>query len=195
MNILLMLLFYTFTSSVIFIHGIGLERLFIHSGNKKGLYIFILKTLLLLSIAVTLLWNLNIYILLPFNLYFILPLVAIITVLLLEMAVDILFKKLLAKKTFYSNIPGLEEKETVFSCGLVFFVLYEAGSFIEALTIPAAACVGLFIFSHILNAIKQKTDLGNAYSETKEYPLLLMSTGFLVIAFYVTDISWIFDLF
>lgn len=195
MNMFLMLLFYTFASSVIFVHGIGLERLFIHSETKKGLCIFILKTLILLSAAVSLLWNLNIYILLPLGIYFILPLVAIITVLLLDIPVDILFKKLLAGKTFFLNGSGIEEKETVFSYGLLFFALYEAGSYLEALTIIAAACIGLVIFSHIFNAIKRKTDLGNAYSETKEYPLLLISAGFLVIAFYITDISWIFDLF
>ncbi len=195
MNIFLMVLFYTFASSVIFGHGIGLERLLIYSENKNGLCIFILKTLILLSIAVSLLWNLNIYILIPLGLYFILTIFAIITVLNLEIFVNIFLKKLLEKKAFFANTPNLEEKETVFSYGLLFFVLYEAGSYIEALTIIAAACIGLFIFSHIFNAIKQKTDLGNAYGEAKEYPLLLIGAGFLMIAFYVTDISWFFDLF
>ncbi|AGT44922.1 hypothetical protein [Treponema pedis] len=184
MNIFLTVLFYTFASSLIFVYGIGLERVFIHSENKTGLYVFILKTLAKLFLSVSVLWFINIYVLLPIGANFILPVISVLILSLLETADNILFSKF--------STP--EKKETVFSWALVFFILYEAGSYTEAVIIIGSACTGLLIFSQILNAIKQKTEEGNAHGEIKAYTLVLLGMGFLTTAFYVTDISWVFGL-
>ncbi len=180
MNVFLTSLFYTFVSSIIFVYGIGLERILIHYGNKTGLYFFMLKTVLKLIISVNALWFLNLYVFIPVGLRFILPVAAVLFLSLLEEA----------DKVLLSKFPVIEEKETVFYWALVFFILYEAGSYIEALSALFSACAGLLVFSYILNAVKQKTDEGNAFAETKEYTLVLLAFGFVTAVLYAADICW-----
>ena len=120
MNFISVFLFYTFASSIVFIYGIGLERLYIHSKSSKTIHIFFIKNSVFIFSAVTFMWFFNLYVLIPTGTSFLLP-VFIITFILLQ---ECLFKFIL--KNFIYDV----ETEAVFTYGLIFFFLYEAASYI-----------------------------------------------------------------
>ncbi len=183
MNFISVFLFYTFASSIVFIYGIGLERLYIHSKSSKTIHIFFIKNSVFIFLAVTFMWFFNLYVLIPTGTSFLLP-VFIITFILLQ---ECLFKFIL--KNFIYDV----EKEAVFTYGLIFFVLYEAASYIEALAMIVSSIFTGFVFSYILRAVKQKTDYGSTGEQWKPVPLVLISLGFILMAFTLMDTAWFFD--
>ena len=176
--------FYTFIASAVFVCGIGLERLYIHSRGTDGLYTFIVKNAVSTIITVTLLWLFDRYVLKPIGAGFLLP-VFIITVLVFQ---SFLFKRL------FPEFTVTVEEENVFGYGLVFFVLYETASYFEALSVIFSSYLILFVFSYILHAVNQKSDDGCAGEQWKAAPLALIGLGFMVLVFSLIDSAWFFNI-
>lgn len=175
-------LFYTFSASIIFVYGIGIERLYIHSKNINSIYHFLIKNILVLIISVSLLLLLDRYILSQLRLRFLLPMFIVSVV----MPIDNLLQLLLSKFSF----TEIECNEKNFVLGLAFFILYQVSSFTEAMAVVFAASISLLFFSVILNSITYKINDGNAASDWKEAPLILICMGFLLLSFYISDIIW-----
>ncbi len=174
MSVFFFVLFYCFVSSIIFTYGIGLERLFIYSKNPKNVFILVLKNIAVLIIAVSILWFFNLFVLLPLGISFFLPILGLMLLLGLNYVYDILLPKY---KVSY-------KEEIIFEYAPLFLIFFTAVSFIEALAIIIAAQISIVVFTFILSAIKEKIDDGNASREWKEAPLILISMGFLLSAFY-----------
>lgn len=179
MNFFLIVLFYTFVSSIVFVYGIGLERIYIHIEKPKQIFPYLIKNIIMIFLSVTLLWFLSYYVLNPLSLNFLLP---ILTVVFLE-CLNFIFTLILPK--FYV----LEAEEKVFSWGLVFFCLYQAATYKECLAMIFAGFLSLIVFLFILNAIKQRFESNERLTEWQKASLLFISLGLILSAFYLTDIS------
>ncbi len=178
MNFFALILFYIISSSIIFVYGIGLERLYIFSKNPKGKFIFLLKNFILQIIAITILWFFNEFVLAKINTSFLLPIFITLVLFLLNEIFKLVFPKLSVSK----------DQGFVFYYAPIFLALFIASSYIETLAIIITANFGFLIFSCILNFIKQKTDEGNANKYWKQSPLLLISMGLILTALYFIDI-------
>lgn len=178
MNFFLPVVFYSFVSSIIFVHGIGLEYVYAHIENPRDLVSFI-KNFIFIFVILSLLWPISRYVLNPIGIDFLLPVLAVFFLELL----DLLFKLLLPK------FSVLRPEERLFSWGLVFFCLYQAGEYKECLALIFASFVSFFIFLFILNAIRQKINIGSGLFEWKKASLLLISMGLVLSVLYFTDVS------
>ncbi len=174
MSFFMLVLFYCFVISIIFTYGIGLERLFIYSKDPKNVFILVVKNLVILIIALSILWFFNLFVLSPLGISFFLPILAIM----------LLFGLNYLYEVFFSKYSVSYKEELMFTYAPLFVVFFTAVSFVEALAIIIAAQIGIFVLSFVLNAIKEKTDEGNATKEWKAAPLILISMGFLLSAFY-----------
>lgn len=179
MNFFLIILFYTFVSSILFVYGIGLEHIYIHIENPKKTFSFLIKNITHIFLSITFLWFLSYYVLNPLSLNFLLP---VLTVFFLEFF-NFIFTLILPK--YYV----LEHEEKVFSWGLAFFCLYQAATYKECLAMIFAGILSLFVFLFILHAIKQRVENNENFSEWQKAALLLISLGLILSAFYLTDIS------
>ncbi len=178
MNFFMIVLFYLISSSVIFVYGIGLANLYVYIKKPQGIFIFLLKNFILQIAAVSFLWFLNKLVLEEFNISFLLPVfVSVILFLLNE-----ILKFALPKIKFHT------EEELVFYYGPVFLSVFIASSYLQAVAMIVAVNLGFLIFSFILNAIKLKTDEGNANNYWKQAPLFLISIGIILTGFYFIDI-------
>ncbi len=174
MSIFYLVLFYCFATSIIFTYGIGLERLFISSKNPSEIFFFILKNSIISIIALSIIWVFNKFIMLPLKISFFLPIIATIVL----YALDYSFHKI------FPNFEVSHKEEIVFEYAPVFLTIFIAVSFLESLAIIISAQIGMVVLSFILNSIKEKVDEGNSSKEWKEAPLILISMGFLLSAFY-----------
>ncbi len=174
MNFFMLIIFYCFATSVILTYGIGLERLFIYSNNTKGVFLFVLKNLVFSIVTVSISWFFNKFVLYPLGISFFMPIFLMIILL----GLDYLLKLSLPKFKLAS------EEELIFSYAPVFLAFFHAVSLLEGIAIVVAAQIGMLALSFVLNAIKIKTDEGNASKSWKEAPLVLISMGFLLSGFY-----------
>ncbi len=183
MNFIQAVLFYAFISSALFMCGIGLERLYIHSNGTAGLYPYLAKNAAVTFAAVTLLWVFNRYALKPAGASFLLPVFVISVLAALSFSV----------KHFFPNSRPSAESETVFGYGLVFFVLYESASYLEAAAAVLSSYLTLLVFSYVLCAVRQKIGWGDT-DERKTAPTVLISLGVIVMVFSLMGAAWIFNL-
>ena len=78
MLILSFIFFYTFSASVLFLHGIGLERLSMNARSAHVILPFLFKSGILITGAASISWLLGVYLLDPFGLSVLTPLVSLI---------------------------------------------------------------------------------------------------------------------
>ena len=67
---MILIIFYTFVSSIVFVYGIGLECLYVYLENPKKIYLFFIKNFIGVLISVSLIWGLCRYVLNPLRLHF-----------------------------------------------------------------------------------------------------------------------------
>ena len=77
MNFFLIILLYTFVSSILFVYGIGLEHIYIHIENPKKTFSFLIKNITHIFLSITFLWFLSYYVLNPLSLNFLLPVLTV----------------------------------------------------------------------------------------------------------------------
>lgn len=185
MLILSFFFFYTFSASIIFLHGIGLERLSMNARSAHVIIPLILKSGLLIMVAASISWLFSVYLLSPIGLSILTPLVALIITYLGEIGVNRLF----SGKTEIRLI-----QERVFSGGTVLFALYHAFSYGELLIIVITSLLSICIWSFILCAVKRRIDESTVSAHWKNAPLLLISMGCIALALYAWDAVWIIPL-
>ena len=183
MLILSFIFFYTLSASVLFLYGIGLERLSMNARSAHVILPFLFKSGILITGAASISWLLSVYLLDPFGLSVLTPLVSLIITYLGERGVN----RLLAGKA-----ESRLMQERVFTGGTVLFALYHAFSYGELLIIIISALLSMGLWSFILCAIKRRVDESFASAYWKNAPLLLISMGCIALAVYAWDAVRIF---
>lgn len=183
------IIFYTLTSSVFFVYGIGLERFYIHSMSEKKVWHFYAVNFVLIFFTASFLRFVSGYILLPLGMYFLLPLVFFCATAGAEKAVFILYKKIFP----LSNFTAINEK--IFTYGIILLSVYTASCYAELLLIILSAFVSLFVFTAVLSAIRVKIGERKKNIGGKLVPVILTSMGFLGFILYFVEISWLLPLF
>ncbi|UTC57103.1 hypothetical protein ABK01_01705 [Treponema sp. OMZ 305] len=177
-----LIFFYTFPASLIFLHGIGLERLSMNARSTRVIISFILRDGAIMLIAASLSWLLEFSLLLPLDIVSITPVVALIIVYLC----DLVLYRILLKRTESRLI-----RERLFSGGTVIFALYQAFTYIELIAIVLSALASMLVWSFILCAVKRRVEESNVSAQWKNAPLLLISMGLIALALYAWDIAWL----
>ena len=181
-----LIFFYTFPASVIFLHGVGLERLSMNARSARVVIPFILREGLLMLISASIMWLLEFSILLPLGIVGITPIAALITVYLCDQVLN---------RTLFRQQETRLIRERLFLGGTVIFALYHAFTYIEMIAILLSALVSMLIWSFVLCAVKRRVEESNVSTQWKNAPLLLISMGLIALTLYAWDIAWLTPLF
>jgi len=181
-----LIFFYTFPASLIFLHGIGLERLSMNARSTRVVIPFILKDGVLMLISASISKLLEFYILAPLGIVGITPIAALITVYLCDLVLH---------RTLFRQTETRLIRERLFCGGTVVFALYQAFTYIEMLAILISAVVSMLVWSFVLCAVKRRVEESNVSTQWKNAPLLLISMGLIALALYAWDIAWLTPLF
>ena len=177
-----LIFFYTFPASLVFLHGIGLERLSMNARSTCAVIPFILRDGAVMLISASLSWLLEFSILLPLDIVSITPIAALIIVYLCDLAVH---------RIFFKHSESRLIRERLFSGGTVIFALYQAFTYIELIAILVSALVSMLVWSFMLCAVKRRVEESNVSSQWKNAPLLLISMGLIALALYAWDVAWL----
>lgn len=189
MNCLMPIIFYMLACSVLFIYGIGLERLYFHSLSERPVLHFYIKNFVFVLIVSSFLWFFTKFVLFPLKMYFLLPLFLIAIIITGENLISILYKKIFpaAKYTV--------ENEKVFTYGTILFGIYNSSGYSELLFTVFISFLTLFLFTIILKSIRIKIIDRNPHVYTNIMPMTLISLGVIGFTLYLIDVSWILSLF
>ena len=118
MFIVSVIFFYTFPASIIFLQGIGLERLSMNARSTRVIIPFILRDGVVILISASISWLLEFYILLPIGIVVVTPLVALILVYLCDLILHrMLFRqrktRLIRERLFSGGIVLLHSMRLV----------------------------------------------------------------------------------
>ena len=182
MFILFLIFFYTFPASLIFLHGIGLERLSMNAHSKRVILPFTLKISVLIFSAAAISWVFGSYILSPIGLTALIPIFTLITIYLCETALHLIY---------FDNGERRNIRERIFAGGTVIFALYHAFNYLELIGIIFSALLSMIMWSYILYAVKQRIDESKMSSQWKNAPLLLIGMGIIALALYAWDRAWV----
>lgn len=182
MFIVSIIFFYTLPASLIFLQGIGLERLSMNARSTRVVVPFILRDGAVMLISASLSWLLEFSILLPLDIVSITPIAALIIVYLCDLAVH---------RIFFKHSESRLIRERLFSGGTVIFALYQAFTYIELIAILVSALVSMLVWSFMLCAVKRRVEESNVSSQWKNAPLLLISMGLIALALYAWDVAWL----
>ena len=130
MFIVSVIFFYTFPASILFLQGIGLERLSMNARSTRVILPFILRDGAVMLISASLCRLLEFYILIPFGIPESTPIVALIIVYLCG---------LILHRTLFRQTEVRLIRERVFCGGTVLFALYEAFTYVELIAILVSA--------------------------------------------------------
>lgn len=178
------LIFYSFASPLLFVYGIGLERLCIVSNNSLSHLHFYAKNFLFVFATSTVgyvFFNVLAY---PLHITFFFPLLLMIMLFFGEKGIDYLYEGFV-----YRGKP-VAHSERVFNFGTVIFALYEASSYIELLLIVLVSFVLLIIFATLVRSIRKKMDAFNIENKLKNLPQLLITLGAISTALYFLDVLY-----
>ena len=176
-----LIFFYTFPASLVFLHGIGLERLSMNARSTRVIIPFILRDGAVILISASITWLLEFYILLPIGIVVVTPLFALLFVYLC----DLVLQRTLFQQT---EVPLIRER--LFCGGIVVFALYQAFTYIEMIAILVSALASMMIWSLVLCAVKRRVEESNVSAQWKNAPLLLISMGMITLALYAWEIAW-----
>ena len=182
MFIVSIIFFYTLPASLIFLQGIGLERLSMNARSTRVVIPFILRDGAVMLISASLSWLLEFSSLLPLDIVSITPIAALIIVYLCDLAVH---------RIFFKHSESRLIRERLFSGGTVIFALYQAFTYIELIAILVSALVSMLVWSFMLCAVKRRVEESNVSSQWKNAPLLLISMGLIALALYAWDVAWL----
>ena len=144
--------FYTLPASLIFLQGIGLERLSMNARSTRVVIPFILRDGAVMLISASLSWLLEFSILLPLDIVSITPIAALIIVYLCDLAVH---------RIFFKHSESRLIRERLFSGGTVIFALYQAFTYIELIAILVSALVSMLVWSFVLCAVRRRVEESN----------------------------------
>lgn len=182
MAIVSIIFFYTFPASIIFLQGIGLERLSMNARSTRVIIPFILRSGAVMLISASISWLLEFYILLPFGIIAVTPVVALIIIYLCD---------LILHRTLFRQMETKLIRERLFCGGTVLFALYQAFTYIELIAILVSALVSMLLWSFVLCAVKRRVEESNVSAQWKNAPLLLISMGMVALALYAWDMAWL----
>ena len=182
MFIVSLIFFYIFPASLIFLHGIGLERLSMNARSTRVIIPFILRDGALMIISASICRLLEYYILIPIGIAAITPVAALIVIYLCD---------LVLQRTLFRQAETRLIRERLFSGGIVIFALYQACTYIEMIAILVSALVSMLLWSFVLCAVKRRIEESNVSAQWKNAPLLLISMGLIALALYAWDIAWL----
>ncbi|CEM62251.1 hypothetical protein DWQ65_09050 [Treponema phagedenis] len=178
-----MFFLFVFSVSIIFLWGVGTERLYIQAGSSKGILLGVIRPLIASCLSLILCSGLIFWVLIPLKLNFTIPifigLITYLCIFLLDLGL-------------HNFIQQRVPEEKLFIYGTVFLCLYTAENLLHAVYLCIAVNVSLLVCSVILHAIKERIYQGYASKDWKTAPLLLISMGFIAMAFYATDVLWSF---
>ena len=182
MFVVSLIFFYTFPASIIFLQGIGLERLSMNARSTRVVIPFILRDGAVMLIAASISWLLEFSVLSPLDIVGITPIAALIIVYLCDFALHL---------TVFRKTEMRLIRERVFCGGTVVFALYQAFTYIELITILISALVSMIVWSFAIYAITRRMEESAASTQWKNAPLLLISMGLIALALYAWDIAWL----
>lgn len=174
------LFIYSISCSALLVYGIGLEKVFFlaRPGSTFTRSIPILLVSSLLSVAF--LWFMLTRVLLPYDLVALAPMTVILVCGIVQGFVRLILPE--------SANEGAGER--LFFFGVVFLAVYDAYSFLDAVTIVVACVISFSLFTVILFAIRERLATGHTHVDWKGAPLVLITMGLLFIALYAADVSW-----
>ena len=177
-----LLFFYTFPASILFLQGIGLERLSMNVRSTRVVIPFILRDGVLMLIAASLSWLLEYYILAPLDIVGITPIAALIIVYLCDFALH---------RTVFRQTEMRLIRERVFCGGTVVFALYQVFTYIELIAILMSALASMLLWSFVIYAVTRRVEESAVSAQWKNAPLLLITMGLIALALYAWDIAWL----
>ena len=177
-----LIFFYTLPASLIFLYGIGLERLSMNARSPHVIIPFILRDGALMLVSASISRLLEFYILAPLGIVMITPIIALITV----YVCDRFLHRMLFGRTGNRLI-----RERLFTGGTVIFALYHAFTYIDLIAILVSALMSMLLWSFILCAVKRRVEESSVSTQWKNAPLLLISMGMIALALYAWDIAWL----
>lgn len=180
MFIMSMIFFYTLPASMLFIHGLGLERLSMNVRSSRVILPFLRNAALVMISAASVSWLLGIYLFSPLGLSFLIPFFSLLIVYGCEYGITRIMPE---SDRSESGLTG----ERVFAGGTVIFALYHAFHYIDLAVIIVCSIVSLCIWSFVLSAIKRRIDESSMSAQWKNAPLLLISMGIIALALYAWD--------
>lgn len=177
-----LIFFYTFPASMLFIHGLGLERLSMNVRSSRVIFPFLLKAVLVMLCAASISWALSLYLFPLLRLSFLMPVCSLLIAYGCEYCIGLVMP---APAVTETGVMG----ERIFIGGTVLFALYHAFNYIELAIIILCSVLSLGVWSFILYAIKRRVDESSMSAQWKNAPLLLISLGIVALALYAWDMA------
>lgn len=176
-----LIIYYIFSSSLIFYYGIGINRLLTLKKDYKTYFLSLLKTLCLTLLTTFLTFCLNVFVLKSLSLDVLLPLFMGLIFILLSYLFNLLIK----------IGPFDLGEDYVLPFMITLLSLTEGFSFATALIISATSTVSFYLLMLFIFALKRRFALYQKESELKSFNVLLFSIAVLLIIFYSSDASWL----
>ncbi len=172
--------FYSFCVSTVLVYGAGLGQLFPGSGKNTVLLVQWGKLLAVSMGASLFMWPLVQLFLTPFGMGELYPFLCVFVVIGLEKLFDAVMGMFSKPVPFQSII--------ILPC--VIFTLNESIVFADVFVISVGCCVSFVIISLFLMAFKKRLEFKDSVRDMRNGPLLLISIGFLLLAFFAWNVSW-----
>ena len=182
MNKFSLLIFYTFSSSIVISYGIGLDKIIIDSKSKQPFYTKISFYLVNILFIVPIVYLFNTYVLLKPNFIFLTPILIII----LNETINFIINFITQKKHLSSK------SEKLFILGSIFLSVFESFSFLESIIIAFSCVFSFYFWSFLLFIIEDKSNTDRIHSDWKDTPILFISLGLLSLISYISELSWWF---
>ncbi|MGP1431992.1 MAG: hypothetical protein ACTTI6_05880 [Treponema sp.] len=184
MFIVSLIFFYSFPASMLFIHGLGLERLSMNVRSSRVILPFLLKAALVMLCAASISWVLSLYFFPLLRLSFLMPVCSLLIAYGCEQGISLIMPDHAVNET---GLMG----ERIFIGGTVLFALYHAFNYAELVVIVLCSVLTLGVWSFVLYAIKRRVDESSMSAQWKNAPLLLISLGVVALALYAWDMVWV----
>lgn len=175
------LFFYSFSCSVIWAYGVGLEKAFFDSRNGSRFVVRMPALLAQTLIATLVCFTLNARALIPHDLAILIPMATVFICALSQMIITILLPK---------TIQDISTGERVFFFGTVFLATSEGGSLVSAAMIALASVIGFCFATIFLFTVRERIASANVRADWKGAPLILVSMGLLAIVMHSADVAW-----
>lgn len=175
--------FYIFSSSIILVYGIGLERVLLDSRSDNPFNTNMSMIFFQIISSVFVLWYPINYFLLYTGFQELSPLFIILGCGIIEELTHIIF----------SQKREANMGENLFYFGIVFLSLAEGVTLLFSLIIASSAIIGFIIITTLLFSIKNKVLDAPVPVDLRGLPLALISMGLLSLIIHAADASWWFS--
>ncbi len=173
--------FYSFSCSVLWAYGIGLEKSFFESRPGSRFMARMPANLAITLISVFAAFKLQSRLLQPFDLGELMPMATVLVASITQTAVYAILPE---------NVRDSSAGERVFFLGTVFLATSEGGSLVAALLIALSAVLAFGLSTVLLYSVRERIASADVRADWRGAPLILASMGLLAVVMHSADVSW-----